>query len=227
MSGMLGRRRKEMVCLLLMHLQHINRRIQKKIERKCISAFANNSWFVLQSTVIILYKDTYFNLYDGENTSFFSHDHDWWQSAQGELLWPAFVHPPSSCVVRRASTFLLKHLLLCNRSLDFLLNFTEIIPVWSSTKVVQTVPVGCLSNLRGQKNRFQNAIFKNLLVWNYKSQSCHIWYIASYKCPLPKLFKLCPNGQDWPRPWGHNFTLNYIRKTSNDFLSWTANWNLI
>jgi len=25
---------------------------------------------------------------------------------------------------------------------------------------------------------------------------------------------------------GHNFTLNYIRKTSNDFLSWTANGNL-
>jgi len=135
-----------------------------------------------------------------------------------------------SIVRRRALSAVRQHFYLnifSSVTAHFLLNFTEIIPVWSSTKVVQTVPVGCLSNSRSKKNRFQNAIFKNLLVWNYKSQSCHIWYIASYKCPLPKLFKLCPNGQDWPRPWDHNFTLNYIRKTSNDFLSWTANGNLI
>jgi len=43
----------------------------------------------------------------------------WAQSAQGELLWPAFVRRPSSCVVRRLSFVLLKHLLLWNRSLDF------------------------------------------------------------------------------------------------------------
>ena len=35
-----------------------------------------------------------------------------------------------------------------------------------------------------------------------------------------------PWGQNWPRPRGNNFTLNYIRKTSNDFLSWTSNGNL-
>ena len=66
---------------------------------------------------------------------------------------------------------------------------------------------------------FQNAIIKNLLVWNYKAQSCHILYIASSRGPLPKLFKLCPLFQNWPRPRGHNFTLNYTRKTSNDFFS--------
>ena len=40
-------------------------------------------------------------------------------------------------------------------------------PWWSPIKVVQTVPVGCISRSRGQKIVFQNAIFKNLLVCNY------------------------------------------------------------
>jgi len=100
------------------------------------------------------------------------------------------------------------------------------IPGWSPIKVVQTVPVGCISRSRGQKIDFQNAIFKNLLVRNYKAQCFHIWYIALFRGPLPTLFKLCPWGQNWPRPGGHNFTLNYIRKTSNDIFSWTTNGNL-
>ena len=55
------------------------------------------------------------------------------------------------------------------------------------TKVVQTVPVGCISRLpKNQKIGFQNAIFKNLHVWNYKTQSFHIWYIALSRGPLPK-----------------------------------------
>jgi len=54
-------------------------------------------------------------------------------------------------------------------------NFTGMIHGWSSTKIVQTVPVGCMSRSQGQKLGFQNAIFKNLLVWNYKAQSFHIW----------------------------------------------------
>jgi len=105
-------------------------------------------------------------------------------------------------------------------------NFTGMIPWWSTIKVVQTVPVGCISRSQGQKIGFQNAILKNLLVWNYKAQSFHNWYIASSRGPLPKLFKLCPWGQNWPRSGGHNFTLNYIRKTSNDIFSWTTNGNL-
>jgi len=40
------------------------------------------------------------------------------KSAQGELLWLAFVRRSSSAV-RRPSTFLLKHFLLWNRLLDF------------------------------------------------------------------------------------------------------------
>ena len=96
---------------------------------------------------------------------------------------------------------------------------------WSPTKIVQMVVIGCRCRSRGQKIGFQNAIFKNL-VWNYKAHSFHIWYIASSRGPLPKFFKLCPWGQNWPRPGGHNFTLNYIRKSWNDFFSWTANGNL-
>jgi len=73
-------------------------------------------------------------------------------------------------------------------------NSTGRVPGWSSTKIVQMVQVGCISRSRGQKIGFQNAIFKNLLVLNYKAQSFHIWYIhvASSRGPLPKLFKLCP-----------------------------------
>jgi len=105
-------------------------------------------------------------------------------------------------------------------------NFTGKIPRCSSTKVVQTVPVVCISKSRDQKICFQNAIFKHLLVWNYKVQRFHVWYIASSVGPLPKLFKLYPWGQNGHRPGGHNFTLNYKRKTSTDFFSWTANRNL-
>jgi len=96
-------------------------------------------------------------------------------------------------------------------------NFTGMIPGWSLTKFVQTLPLGCLSTSEGQKIGFQNAILKNVLVWNYKAQSFHIWYIASSRGPLPKLNYA---------PGGYNFTLNYIRKTSNDFFSWTATGNL-
>jgi len=77
-----------------------------------------------------------------------------------------------------------------------------------------------------KKVGFQNATFKNLLVWNYKAQSFHIWYIASSSGPLPQLFKLYPCGQNWPRPGGHSFILNYIRKSSKDYFSWIANGNL-
>jgi len=100
------------------------------------------------------------------------------------------------------------------------------IPERSPIKVVQTIPVGCISRSRGQKIGIQNAIFKNLLVRNYKAQSFHIWYIASSRGPLPKLFKFFLWGQNLPRPGGHNFTLIYIRKTSNDIFSLTTNGNL-
>jgi len=106
------------------------------------------------------------------------------------------------------------------------LNSTGMVPMWSPTTIVQMVLIGCICRSRGQKIGLQKAIFKNLLLWNYQAQSCYIWYITSSRGPLPKLFKLCPWGQNWPCPGGHNFTLNYIRKSSNDNFSWTDNGNL-
>jgi len=79
-------------------------------------------------------------------------------------------------------------------------NPTGMVPGWSPTEIVQMVLIGCISRSRCQEIGFQYVIFKNILVWNYKAQSFHIWYIASSRGPLPKLFKLCPLGQNWPRP---------------------------
>jgi len=106
-------------------------------------------------------------------------------------------------------------------------NITGMIHRCSSTKVVHAVRDGCISWSRNQIIGLQNAIFKNLLVWSLNDQSFQNWYITSFRGHLPKLFKLCPLGQNWPRPNCHNFTLNFIRKTSNDFFSWTANGKLI
>jgi len=105
-------------------------------------------------------------------------------------------------------------------------NSIGMVPGCSPTEIVQMVLISCISRSRGQKIGFQNAIFKNLFIWNYKAQRFHIWYITSSRGSLLKLFNLCPLGQNWPRPGGHNFTLNYIRKSSNDFFSWTPNGNL-
>ena len=93
------------------------------------------------------------------------------------------------------------------------------IPRSSSTKVVQTVSVGCISRSRGQNTGFQNAIFKNLLVWNFKAQSFYIWYIALSRGPLPKLFKLCPWGQNWPsRGWSQFYIELYKEKFKRHLL---------
>jgi len=87
-------------------------------------------------------------------------------------------------------------------------------PWWSPTKIVQTVPIGCISRSRGKKIGFQNAIFNNLLIRNYKAQSLHIWYITSARHLLPELFKLCHLGPNWPCPVVTILHWNYIRKTS-------------
>ena len=84
-------------------------------------------------------------------------------------------------------------------------NSTGMVPGWSPTKIVQMVMIGCISRSRGQNVGFQNAIFKNLLVWNYKAQSFQIWYIASSRSPLPifgLLVVLCKwiHLDPWPFP---------------------------
>jgi len=98
------------------------------------------------------------------------------------------------------------------------------IPVRSSTKFVQTVSVGCISRLRGQKISF-HFFFKNLLVWNYKAQSFHIRYIASSRGPLPKLFKLCPWGQNWPRPRGSQFYIELYKEKFKRLLLLNCLWD--
>ena len=95
---------------------------------------------------------------------------------------------------------------------------------WSLTEIVQMALISCISRSWGQKIGFQNAIFKYFLVWNNKAQSFHFWYIASSRGPLPKLFKLGLGVKIDPALGGQHFTLKYIRKSSNDLFSWTANF---
>ena len=131
---------------------------------------------------------------------------------------------PSSCVVRRPSTFLL---IFFSDTANWILTILHRNGPW-------VVPYQSCSNgfdwlnkqITGSKQRFQNAILKNLLVWNYKVQSFHMWCIAPSRSPLPKLFKLWSWGQNWPRPGGHNLTLNYIRKCSNGIFFWIAYGNV-
>jgi len=130
------------------------------------------------------------------------------------------VHRPSSvrpCVRPCVNNFFKQHL-LWNRLLDFDQTSQE----WSLGGPLSKLfkPFQLIASIGHgvKKIGFQNAIFKNLLVRNYKAQSFYIWFIASCRCSLQKLFKLCTWGQNWPRPGGHNFTLIYIRRTSNNII---------
>jgi len=131
-----------------------------------------------------------------------------------ELLWSfnarrsSFVRPSVRPSDRQQflKTFPLKPLI------GFWPNYTGMIHGWSSIKVVQPVPVGCINRSRGKKIGFQNAIFKKFLVLNHKAQSFYIWYIASSRGPLSKLFKLCPWGQNWPRPGGSRFYIELYKE---------------
>ena len=125
-------------------------------------------------------------------------------SSEHKVLRVSYCDRPLSVVRRRASSVVrraspvVRHRFYLNifssETAHWILTKRHRIPRWSSTKVFQTVPVGCISRSQGQKIGFQNAIFKNHLVWNYKAQSSYIWYIASSRGPLQKLFKLCPWG---------------------------------
>jgi len=103
-----------------------------------------------------------------------------------------------------------------------------------STVVKETLEdgmhLGCFEF--GMRYDFHTCMFSILwqyYKWVYTISSCvlssspeHFVLRVSY-CDWPLSVVV---GQNWPCPGGHNFTLNYIRKTSNDFLSWTANGNL-
>ena len=49
---------------------------------------------------------------------------------------------------------------------------------------------------------------KNRLVWKQKAQAFDIWYIAIPNGPLPRLFKLLPWGEKWPRPEADMFYID-------------------
>ena len=89
---------------------------------------------------------------------------------------------------------------------------------WSSSKIVQIVWVHWIIRSRGPKRGSENANFENLLLWNRKTQSFHIWYVASSQGPLQSLFKSCPWGQNWPRPRGHIFYIELYRKNFKNLL---------
>jgi len=70
------------------------------------------------------------------------------------------------------------------------------------------VLIGCISRSQGQKLDFQNATFKNFLVWNYKAQSFHIWYLAPSRVPLPKLLNYVPGVKIDPAQGGSHFYID-------------------
>ena len=75
------------------------------------------------------------------------------------------------------------------------------VPGWSPTKIIQMVLIGCISRSRGQKLGFQNAIFKNLLVWNYQAQRFHSLYVkplshqSGVLTAFPQRFKKLRNAE--------------------------------
>jgi len=66
-------------------------------------------------------------------------------------------------------------------------NSTGMVSGWSPTEIVHMVLIGWICRSWGKK-KVSKCNF--LLVCNFKAQRFHIWYIASSRGPLPKLFKL-------------------------------------
>ena len=58
--------------------------------------------------------------------------------------------------------------------------------------------------------------FENLFLPNRKTYSSDIWYVASSGGPLSRLYKLLPQGQNWPVPGRHKFNIgSYSEKFKN------------
>ena len=100
-------------------------------------------------------------------------------------------HSPSVVVVIsmsvRPSTIFKQHLLL-NHWLEFD-QTTGMILSWSSFKVVQMVPVPCISRSQELKIDFLTKNLKNLLVRNHRTDFNIILQKCSFGDPLPRLFK--------------------------------------
>jgi len=98
-------------------------------------------------------------------------------------------------------------------------NFTGMIPGWSSTQVVQTVPVGCISRSQGQKIGFQNAIFRNILVWNNKDQSCSMLVVSGWSFGWYSCQRISSNmsGHRRKNHWEFSFIIQLIIVTLGHF----------
>ena len=71
---------------------------------------------------------------------------------------------------------------------------------------------------RGQKllhlNIYRDTL-KNLLLWNHKAESFHIWYMATSRGPFDALLKESPWGKKWPHPRGQKiFFSKTIRRNA-------------
>jgi len=110
-------------------------------------------------------------------------------------------------------------------NIGFLLNFKERIPGWFPTKVVQIVSVGCISRSQGQKIGFQNAIFKYILVWNYKAQSFHIGIHHHLEVFYHSCYNYAPGVKIDP-PRKSQFYIELYKENFKRLLHLTANGNL-
>ena len=108
--------------------------------------------------------------------------------AQGELLWSLTVR-----CRRRPSVRPSVHNLYTTSppkpQIEFWPNFTGMILGWSSFKVVQMVPVHCISRSQELKIDFLTKKLKNLLVRNHWTDFNIILQKCSFGDPLPRLFK--------------------------------------
>ena len=98
-----------------------------------------------------------------------------------------FDHPPS--VVVRLSVHNLYTTSPPKPLIGFSPNFTGMILGWSSFKVVQMVPIHCISRSQELKIDFLTKNLKNLLVRNHWTDFHIILQKCSFGDPLPRLFK--------------------------------------
>ena len=115
-------------------------------------------------------------------------------SLQAELLWS------NLSVVRACVRRLFLQTTSPPKSLiGFWPNFTGMILGWSSFKVVQMVPVHCISRSLELKIDLQTEKLKNLLVRNHWTNFNIILQKCSLGDPLPRLFKPLIHQKTWPQ----------------------------
>jgi len=81
------------------------------------------------------------------------------------------------------------------------------VPGWSPTKIVQMVLIGCIKRSQGHEIDFQNAIVKK--------SSCLKLQGPEHSYIVYNIIERSSTNVVQNMPLGHNFTLNYIRKTSS------------